>query len=847
MPLRNKIWDAFMLYTTTQLLLISAIILLLLAIPFGLTFVGIVLASYILSTLFWHLNLTSFLNWITWPQFYSLKKHRNYSGVVHEVELIKKLISKSFIESWTEPLGVDERTQQKVTETTFVAIDRILALVSTKKFNIFTFLRDLIHGTHLHILCYQKASVNPMPRKQLTPSDASLAVSTRFLNSSMADWNLAYDIEQEGYFREVMYQVLWKYLPVEDLSPLALEAIAAIISDNVFLQLVEYLSQQQNLLKLLIRVLSDDFENLLKSAEIKKVEVSSDTERESTSYDSNSSRADTPISDDDVDLENNKKVETVNAENSEGGFEYISEDLMKYFKIAPSSAGLPNEQRNASVDSDLAKHSRMPERPKTMPALMMMPAVSVQNTDTIADDPGSVQTFTDVNSSGNAPMSSRTRTSSHAFVQDNDSVPARNHTFRRVKSLDSPSSDIGSSFPQSNDLFVKFRDLSIPSTVTRTERRSSAKYTLYVICYQGVYRNENGLGTYSKECKVFRRFREFINLRARLKKDPQYQSALRAIQSPSWWQQVTINTRKLQEVEKRRVSLEKFIRGLVWQQVLHLSKDLEEFLGYNGGAEIEFVQEKVEIIPPAARLDKKVMRTVTGVFDKVSDKLSHPYSQSSDKKEHKRPKFELSHSIDEKIPVISVKETIPSDLIRLLSNPDFHKIIPPQFSLGNQTQILQNGVSYAETGEELAESIFQLVLLLLQQNLETSKNKGIVSTVKSFLVPYLTQWLTRKVDVYTSPPELSQLLRLFRETIWPETEETPVEYDIEKLKQIAKQCVIDELPSPVAALLEVPIRKVVDDVLEMTSRKEINQQLCYTLASHVFNNSLSMLLMDNNV
>lgn len=38
--------------------------------------------------------------------------------------------------------------------------------------------------------------------------------------------------------------------------------------------------------------------------------------------------------------------------------------------------------------------------------------------------------------------------------------------------------------------------------------------------------------------------------------------------------------------------------------MFNLNKDVEEFLAYNGGGEIEFVQEKVEFIPPNARLDK---------------------------------------------------------------------------------------------------------------------------------------------------------------------------------------------------------------------------------------------------
>lgn len=84
-----------------------------------------------------------------------------------------------------------------------------------------------------------------------------------------------------------------------------------------------------------------------------------------------------------------------------------------------------------------------------------------------------------------------------------------------------------------------------------------------------------------------------------------------------------------------------------------LNKDVEEFLAYNGGGEIEFVQEKTEIIPPAVRLDKVllmlflghgvklfravsdidirvycfvqvVFRTVSGVVGKMTEKLTTP-------------------------------------------------------------------------------------------------------------------------------------------------------------------------------------------------------------------------------
>ena len=63
-------------------------------------------------------------------------------------------------------------------------------------------------------------------------------------------------------------------------------------------------------------------------------------------------------------------------------------------------------------------------------------------------------------------------------------------------------------------------------------------------------------------CVVRRRYREFVNLKARLDKSPLYHKALKSVSGPSWWQAMPLGVLKAQEVEKRRLSLERFIRGV---------------------------------------------------------------------------------------------------------------------------------------------------------------------------------------------------------------------------------------------------------------------------------------------
>lgn len=177
-----------------------------------------------------------------------------------------------------------------------------------------------------------------------------------------------------------------------------------------------------------------------------------------------------------------------------------------------------------------------------------------------------------------------------------------------------------------------------------------------------------------------------------------------------------------------------------------------------------------------------------------------------------------------------------------MNEPEVLNTLQPEFSLEQQTVIKASTREHRFSSHLLADAIFEILLLLLQDHLDSSKSSRIVTAVRSLLVPYLSHWLRNKLNIYSSPQELSRLLALFRETIWPDEEEVEKSYDIDSLKRLAAECVLEEVPSPVTAVLETEIRKLMKDVLEITEAKETNEQLCYTLVSQLLNNSLSVLI-----
>ena len=247
----------------------------------------------------------------------------------------------------------------------------------------------------------------------------------------MKEWAQAHpasEYSQRKYIRSVTKNLALFLLPVNP-SPIALEALSSIISENVLGELLKYLSQQENLLKLIIRVFSDDYEDLLQSAEIKELECATPTdepnpsltdsaagtESKSVTFSLECSKPDNQngLSVDESLLVTPKKQDLNVADEdttspsddspiSPGQF--YSDDLTKYFKVAPNTP----KKASGSADKDDSQSDN--EAPKTLSMLMMSPAILTHNPDseTTADTYPGNQTVTNTEIPKIMPMMTTT-------------------------------------------------------------------------------------------------------------------------------------------------------------------------------------------------------------------------------------------------------------------------------------------------------------------------------------------------------------------------------------------------------------------------------------------------------
>ena len=244
----------------------------------------------------------------------------------------------------------------------------------------------------------------------------------------MKEWAQAHpasEYSQRKYIRSVTENLALLLLP-ENPSPLALEALPSIISENVLGELLKYLSQQENLLKLIIRVFSDDYEDLLKSAEIKDLECATpidelnqiitdrgaaDTESKSVSFSLECSKPDNQnrLSVDESRLVTAQQLDPKEADEGTTSpsddspispDQFYSDDLTKYFKVAPNTP----KKASGSADKDNSQSDN--EAPKTVSMLMMSPAILTHNPDskTTTDTYSGNQTVTDIETPKIMPM-----------------------------------------------------------------------------------------------------------------------------------------------------------------------------------------------------------------------------------------------------------------------------------------------------------------------------------------------------------------------------------------------------------------------------------------------------------
>ena len=187
-------------------------------------------------------------------------------------------------------------------------------------------------------------------RSELANEDSSY-VFQKFIDAADQEWKDVHHEHHSDYIKYVTELMICSLLP-EEQTAVALEPLSSILAENVVAPLLDYLSEQSNLLKIIILVLADDPESLLVSAESKpdasvapsaaevsestqssSVDVATDDGQEqSVIFDLNEKKHDDASDGDQIfeDVDGSDSPEDTNTN------EYVSDELSKIFRVAPS-------------------------------------------------------------------------------------------------------------------------------------------------------------------------------------------------------------------------------------------------------------------------------------------------------------------------------------------------------------------------------------------------------------------------------------------------------------------------------------------------------------------------------
>ena len=106
------------------------------------------------------------------------------------------------------------------------------------------------------------------------------SVKKSFLSSISTEWDETHEVDEKEYLTLIIKEIITKLVP-ENENTLIVMLLTDLLSHNALRAVVEYFSEQENLLKLLINVLANDSDSLLKSAEIRTPVNSADSDNSS--------------------------------------------------------------------------------------------------------------------------------------------------------------------------------------------------------------------------------------------------------------------------------------------------------------------------------------------------------------------------------------------------------------------------------------------------------------------------------------------------------------------------------------------------------------------------------------
>ncbi|XP_071495117.1 sorting nexin-19-like [Diadema antillarum] len=168
----------------------------------------------------------------------------------------------------------------------------------------------------------------------------------------------------------------------------------------------------------------------------------------------------------------------------------------------------------------------------------------------------------------------------------------------------------------------KIADLCIPTTSWMGDPSGKKPIVFFIINYTLLKKptvSDDLDVTYTSTTKqeVRRRYREFVNLHARISNNPLLRRHLKGLKNVPKQSVLPLARPGAAAEEQKRVSLESYLMQVLDRRILHNSREIAEFLAIDGDAHIEFVRRPNQ----TPRIDKLLIRQVTGFVGQLKTAL----------------------------------------------------------------------------------------------------------------------------------------------------------------------------------------------------------------------------------
>lgn len=379
-----------------------------------------------------------------------------------------------------------------------------------------------------------------------------------------------------------------------------------------------------------------------------------------------------------------------------------------------------------------------------------------------------------------------------------------------------------------------FKSICITNTETATENRGANQYTLYTIQYDAVYEDQ---GTPRVRTNVVkRRFREFINLQNRLEDNPEYKKSLKDVKGLTKWLSLPFGNMDKNSIEKRKNTLENFMKSLLEKDDVCSSPEIKEFLAYDGNAHIAFVRKVPDSIQPFT----KMIRSVSSVFDKIGEFSTNMTELLPSLPRRVQTKDIQSSMVDED-QILLEFGTIKGDVLvleRLFTNyvqvAGCSKVSEDNEASGNISQNADEATDELHD-TALTEIAIDIAVQALQGRNCWLCRERVISLAKHMFGTAVNRWLRWKISDLTTPHRCAMYLHLFREAIWPngkfDSSSREVKSEKQKLvtKQQATRVLAEFFPDVLVQLLDKEdYQSGIEEIIDSIQYKKLNKHFIYT-------------------